>query len=234
MILTIIGSCANQIATREGVSLLVENNTTNVLIDSGPGVVAALGRAGRKASDISNVILTHVHGDHIAGFPYFVWNRNFERMGKEPASDLNVYGQADVIEYAEFTLKHAYPELTFPFTVNYHIIDDDSIIKLDIDTQIIVTPANHTVPCISCVIESEGKKIVYSSDTLITSSLEEISLNADLLVHEGMMSSEMNALAKMVKHSLACDAGQFAEKVKAKQLALVHIAPGMLGKESTL
>jgi len=234
MIVTIIGSCANQIANREGVSILVEQGNENVLIDAGPGIVAALGRAGRNASDITNIILTHVHGDHITGFPYFVWNRNFERMGKTPASDLNVYGQEDVIEYAMFSLQHAYPELTFPFKVHFHTIREDETIELGCDMKVITTPAVHAVPCISCVIHSGDKKVVYSSDTLLSEKLVYLSMETDMLIHEGMMPNEMRELAAKVKHSLASDAGVFAKRVNAKQLALVHIAPGMIGHESVL
>jgi len=117
MIITVLGSCANQISNREGVSILFEDGNDNLLVDCGPGIVAAFGRACRKTSDINNLLLTHVHGDHISGFAYFVWNRNFERMGAEPANDLHVYGAKDTLSLAEFSLKHSYPELNFPFKI---------------------------------------------------------------------------------------------------------------------
>ena len=179
-------------------------------------------------------MLTHVHGDHIAGFPYFVWNRNFERLGSAPASDLDVYGQEDVIEYAKYTLQHCYPEITFPFKINFHLIESNDNFNCSDKLDVSVFSANHTVPCISCVIKSEGKKVTYSSDTLYNDKLVEASNDADLLIHEGMMSCEMQALANKVKHSMACDAGKFATLTRAKQLVLVHIAPNMIGKEAIL
>lgn len=233
MILTVLGSCANQISNREGVALLVEKDSNNLLIDCGPGIVAAFGRCNRKTSEVNNLLITHVHGDHIAGFPYFVWNRNFECMGGTPPADLHVYGEHGAIEFAQFALSHCYPELTFPFKIVYHEIEADSSFCCG-EIGITCVCADHAVPCISCIIEVEGSKIVYSSDTLYNEALSKHSREADILIHEGMMISSMEALANKVKHSTACTAGKFATDISTKQLLLVHIAPSLLGKETLL
>ncbi|MGN0812232.1 MAG: MBL fold metallo-hydrolase [Candidatus Coproplasma sp.] len=234
MLVTILGSCANQISNREGVAILVESKNDNLLIDCGPGVVAAFGRACRKASDVNNVLLTHVHGDHTSGFAYFVWNRNFERMGAEPAKDLHVYGAKETLELAEYSLKHSYPELNFPFKVIYHIISGERKEEFNLgEIKVKTSPANHAVPCVSCCVECGDKKVVYSCDTLPNDNLLEHN-NPDLLIHEGMMINAMAPLSAKVKHSMASHAGEFATKVNAKHLALVHIAPVLLGKESVL
>jgi len=233
MILTVIGSCANQISNREGVSLFVENGYDNLLIDCGPGIVAAFGRCCRRTSEVKNLLLTHVHGDHIAGFPYFVWNRNFECMGSTPPEDLHVYGERETVSLAKHMLEHCYPELAFPFKVIYHEIkagDTFSSGTLNIET----ICANHAVPCVSCVINCGGKKLVYTSDTLYNEILIDKAEYADVLVHEGMMPKSMEPLANKVKHSTAFMAGKFAYDVKAKQMLMVHIAPSLLGKESIL
>lgn len=234
MYVTILGSCANQTANREGVSMIIESENTNILIDTGPGIVSSINKLNRSCSDVNNVLLTHVHGDHVSGFAYFVWNRLFEHMGKNTnANDLNVYGKKDTIELATLMLSHSYPALEFPFKINFHIVNDfDSIIVEDLEMKII--PANHTVPTISCVIKSKNKKLVYSSDTLPTNMLIEESLNADLLLHEGMFTNASNELSLKVKHSTAKNAGEFAKKTSAKQLLIVHISPEFLGKEKKL
>lgn len=115
----------------------------------------------------------------------------------------------------------------------YHEVfgsDAININTLNIET----VNAIHAVPCISCVINCEGKKLVYTSDTLFNDALISKAQSTDILVSEGMMPRSMELLANKVKHSTAFVAGQFARQVKAKQLLLVHIAPSCLGKESML
>lgn len=233
MIMTVLGSCANQIANREGVALLIENDKDNLLIDCGPGIVAAFGRIHRKTSEVTNLLLTHVHGDHIAGFPYFVWNRNFECMGHEPPADLHVYGEKNTLDVAKSMINNCYPELNFPFSVIYHIINPAESFSLETMT-INTVRAEHAVPCISSVIKCGNKKLVYTSDSLYNNKLEKDAYEADVLVHEGMMVKAMDALATKVKHSTSFMAGKFANATKAKQLVLVHIAPGLIGSEKIL
>ncbi len=234
MNISILGSCANQISNREGVSILVENKDDNLLIDCGPGIVAAFGRSYRKTSEVNNVLLTHVHGDHISGFAYFVWNRNFECMStNNHAKDLHVYGAEDTIAFAKFTLAHSYPELKFPFEVFFHELKENECFSCGTLT-VQTLEAIHTVPCLACVVECDNKKVVYSCDTLSNENLLRLSNNADILIHEGMMVEEMEQLALKVKHSLSREAGSFAKAANAKQLVLVHVAPVLLGRESLL
>lgn len=234
MFINVLGSCANQILHREGVAILVESNNANLLIDCGPGIVSTITKSNRSCSSIDNLLLTHSHGDHILGFAYFVWNRHFEHMGKDTkANDLNVYGKRDTIEFASYMLSQAYPSGKFPFGVKYHVLDDYDIFLIE-NMSIKIVPADHSVPTVSCLIEAEGKKLVYSSDTLPTEDLLKESANADLLIYEGMFTDESKDIAIKVKHSTARNAGKFASMSSAKQLLLIHISPALFGKENIL
>ena len=233
MYITVLGSCANQTANREGVALLFENETSTLLIDAGPGIIASLQRSNRKASDINNLLLTHTHGDHILGFAYFVWNRNFERIGQEAAKDLNVYGNTATIDAAKTMFEKSYPEAKFPFKVNYFELNSNDKFSAD-DFSVTVIDAIHPIPTLSCVIRDNDKLVCYTSDSLPNEQLLPLCQNADLLIHEGMFSSESEALSRKVMHSTATDAGKFAEASKCAQLIMVHIAPALFGRETVL
>jgi ribonuclease Z len=234
MYVTILGSCANQTANREGVALLFENENSALLVDAGPGIIASLQRANKKASDINNLLLTHTHGDHILGFAYFVWNRNFERLGQEPAKNLNVYGNATTIDAAKTMFEKSYPEAKFPFKVNYFELISNDKFNAD-EFSVNVVDAIHPIPTLSCVIRDKNNKLVcYSSDSLPNEQLLQLCQNADLLIHEGMFTSESEALSRKVMHSTAKDAGKFATESKCAQLIMVHIAPSLFGRETVL
>ncbi|MEL0252742.1 MAG: MBL fold metallo-hydrolase, partial [Novosphingobium sp.] len=56
-------------ADRAGIATLLTIGGKKYLVDAGEGVVHQLGKAGLQASDISTVVLTHLHDDHYAGLP---------------------------------------------------------------------------------------------------------------------------------------------------------------------
>lgn len=233
MYVTFFGSSANQTANHESVSFLVEANASNLLIDCGPGIVSTIQRTFHYASSIDNVLLTHTHGDHISGYAYFVWNRNFERLGNTPANDLNVFGNEESIDAAKTMLEKFYPEAKFPFNINYKILAPKQKFECG-ELCVNVIEAIHPIPTLSCVITHNDKTIVYSCDSLPNEDLLKLSSDADLIIHEGMFSNNSFELSRKVMHSTAADAGNFAKQANGKQLLLVHIAPEMFGKETIL
>lgn len=233
MNITFFGSCSRETEDRSSVSFVIENEESNLLVDCGPGMISGMKKANKKASDINNIVLTHVHGDHISSFAYFVWYRNIERLGEESPKDLNVYGQSDVLELAKYNLEHMYPEMKWPFKIIYHDVSLETQFECD-TLKIEPFKAIHSVPCIGIAVSFSKKKIVYSSDTLPNDEILKYSKNADMLIHEGMLMKEREELAKKVKHSTGKDAGKMAKNANVKMLVLVHIEPNVFGKEKAL
>lgn len=237
MYITVLGSSAKQTGFRECVSILIDTETSSILFDAGPGVVSAINKANRKSTSINSVILTHVHGDHSLGFAYLIFDRNGElkkiKDYKKEDYSLTVYGMSDTLELAQKTLELAYPGMKLLFDINFIKIEEYNQIKIgDLTTDFI--PAIHTVPTFSTIMSCSGTKFVYTSDTLPNDNLIQLSMNADFLIHEGMYTMTHYDKSRKSKHSTAADAAQFATKIKAKQLALVHIAPFMFGNETNL
>ncbi len=64
------------------------------------------------------------------------------------------------------------------------------------------------IKTVEFILWRDNKKMVYSSDTIPTATLEAVSSSADLLVFEGMMDNRLEGLANKVKHSTAKQAGK--------------------------
>ena len=234
MIITFFGSCLREYLNRAPVSFLVEDGDSNLLIDCGSGFISGMKKANKSASDINNVLLTHVHGDHISSIAYFIWYRNFDKKSSDkPLMPLHVYGQKDTIELTKFNVSHMYPNKNHLENVIFHEIAPDSKFECG-DLKVTAIKAVHSVPCVGCTIESNGKKLVYTSDTIPTDEILPYSQSPDLLIHEGMLLTENEEFAKKVTHSTGKWAGEVAKKVNAKALAMVHIEPGIFGRENEL
>jgi len=74
----------------------------------------------------------------------------------------------------------------------------------------------------------KGIKVVYSTDTLPVSAIEDNAANADLLILEGMYgSNEKDLMAHDKHHMTFSQAASIARKSNAKKLWLTHFSPSM-------
>ncbi len=69
-----------------------------------------------------------------------------------------------------------------------------------------------------------GRVVVYSGDTRPCEAILNASQDADLLIHDGTLTSNMQEWAIETKHSTALEAAELARKAGVKQLVLTHIS----------
>ncbi|MFP3909680.1 MAG: ribonuclease Z [Archaeoglobaceae archaeon] len=77
-----------------------------------------------------------------------------------------------------------------------------------------------------------GRKVVYTGDTRPCDKVSELASNADVLIHDGAFTSELQEWAEETKHSTAREAAQMASKSGAELLVLTHIS-ARYSKDST-
>ena len=78
-----------------------------------------------------------------------------------------------------------------------------------------------TVKLKQIAIKKEGRKIVYSGDTIPCKQLFEIAKGADLLIHDGTF-IELPNLER--PHSSAVEVARLAKRYKVKRLILTHLS----------
>jgi len=147
----------------DATSFVVDFGDELVMIDSGAGnsskiLVQNIEKAGLNPHDISTLILTHCHIDHIGSAPYFKNNFNCDLV----VHDLD----ADAIENGDPILTAAnWYETEFPPTpVDRRLAGDHEILKFGDEKLHCLHTPGHTPGSISVYIDRGGKRILFGQD----------------------------------------------------------------------
>ncbi len=210
-------------ATREHTYLVVQGETSSILIDCGGGPVQRLSKAGVALDSIDHLILTHHHPDHLYGVSVFLldlWLAGRKKV-------LHIYGLPETLR-ATRAMMHAF-EWERWFKVGYFPVEFHRVSNAAISLQIVTpefsvstTTTKHLLPTIATRIVSRqsSKAIVYSSDTEVCDSVAELARGVDILFHEATTIDK-----PVLGHSSAAQAGAQAKRAGVKKLVLVHLPP---------
>ena len=195
-----------------------------VLIDCVNNPIVRLRKAGLDIADITDLVLTHFHPDHVSGVPLLLMNMWL--LGRE--NGIRIYGLDYTLERLEKMMDlygwKAWPDF---FDVELHRIDDQELVQFQGNEQwrIYSSPVQHIIPNIGLRIEflRSGKVFAYSGDTEPCDEVVRLAENADILVHE--------ATGASWGHSDAAQAGEIAARAGAKDLYLIHYPNGTFRDE---
>jgi ribonuclease Z len=216
----ILGS-SNAIATahHDNTHMVLIGDERTVLIDCVSSPVVRLEQAGVKLDQLSDVILTHFHPDHVSGVPLLLMDMWL--MGR--TQPLTVHGLQYTLDRIE-QLMGFYGWERWPnfYHVTFHRVPEEDMSELldSADFKIASSPVQHLLPTIGLRVRfnRSGKVMAYSADTEPCPQVVRLAGGADLLIHE--------AAGKGRGHSSAEQAGQIAEQAEADRLLLIHYPTG--------
>lgn len=194
---------------------LLDSGETKVVLDFGNGVLSRL-QHYIDIEEISAIILTHLHSDHMGDIMILRYAADIKLMKGQMKKPIKIYAPAEPIE--EFN-RLKYKEALEVIKIN----PAETLVIGDL--KISFREMIHSYKDYSICIEKDSKKFVYSGDTCANDGLVEFAKNADLFVCEaGLL--ERNEKSLKVMHLTAREAAQIAKKAGAKRLLLTHFLPG--------
>lgn len=225
MQLTFLGTgSAEPTATRQNLSILIEAEGKLILIDCGNSPAQSILKVGCKLESLTDVIITHIHTDHIYALPSLVhsmWLHGGIKEGKK----ITIHAQNDAVELGkkliqlfELESKRCAVQIKWN-TLDQTISDTIQIGVKSLDfTFFNVTHGN--IPTIGISIkDNDGKKIVYSSDSIIDQNIEnQIDEYVDILIQDcgsKITGTKGHAGAKDINHLII-------KYPKLKDVYLVH------------
>lgn len=217
----IILGASNAIPTRdsENTHMVIVGDERTVLVDSVSNPILRLEQAGLDFNELTDIIVTHFHPDHVSGVPLLLMDMWL--MGRK--KPLNIYGLHYTLDRVEgmmgFYNWSDWPEF---FPVVFHRLPSREMTTvLDCpDFTIHASPVHHMIPNIGLRVEfpRSGKSMAYSCDTEPCEEVVRLSAGADVLIHE--------ATGAEPGHSSAAQAGAAAAKAEVGELYLIHYPTG--------
>ncbi len=217
--IVILGS-SNAVAHKdhENTHLVVVGRERAVLVDCPSNPIQRLERAGVDSNDVTDLIVTHFHPDHVSGAPLFLMAMWL--MGR--SRPLQVYGLRHTLDRFENLMSlfgwDQWPGF-YPVTFQrLPAVGMASVLDCP-DFKIFSSPVQHLIPTIGLRLEFPSQKtFAYSCDTEPCQEVVRLAGGADVLLHE--------ATGDSPGHSSAAQAGDIATQAEVGRLLLVHYPNG--------
>jgi ribonuclease BN (tRNA processing enzyme) len=162
----------------------VGDGTEELLLDCGATSLVGLKRLGFDPEQIGHIVVSHLHGDHFGGIPFFVLDGQFSRR-KRP---LVIAGPRGIRARVLAAMEVLFPGSSTAdrrFTIDF--------VELDERVATAVGPATVTAyevehacgaPPFALSVDFAGRRVAYSGDTEWTEVLVEVARGADLFICE--------------------------------------------------
>ncbi|GEC59216.1 ribonuclease BN (tRNA processing enzyme) [Bradyrhizobium japonicum] len=199
---------------------------SNFLIDCGASSLPTMKRLEIDRDAIDLILITHFHGDHFAGLPFFLLDAQFSRRTRP----LVIAGPQGIE-----TKLPAVMEVMFEHSSKTKQRFDLSVVTLaPRETrsfgEVTVTPypvvhGESGGPFLAYRVGAEGRIISYSADTEWTDALIPAAQDADLFIAEAYM------YEKTVKNHLSLKTLEaHLPAINAKRVVLTHMSDDVLGR----
>lgn len=238
--ITLLGTGSPMVdANRAGPSTLVRASEQIFLVDCGRGVLMRAAAVGVGAANITALLLTHLHSDHITDLSDVITTRWVTTFTRTPLLVIGPPGTAAVVDA---TLDALAPDISYRIGHHADITEPPSVEVEEVTegvvwgrdgVRITVAPTDHrpVEPTIGFRIEFAGASVVLAGDSVPCESLDALAANAGALVHTVIRKDLVELVPQqrlrdiLDYHSSVEQAAATAERADVGILVLTHYVP---------
>ena len=222
---------------------LVQLAGQTVLVDAGLGAARGVCDAGVPLTALDAIVITHLHSDHyleLGPLLHTAWTAGLSRA-------IPIHGPPGLADYWRHFCR------AMAFDIDLRILDEGRPDLRALATIHEITPEVALGPLVLTTLRNDhppiadsfalrlaggGKSVVLSGDTAPMPQMAAFAKGADLLIHEAMLNSGVDALIAATpngddrlrthilrSHTPAEEAGRIATDAGVKHLALHHLVP---------
>ncbi len=189
------------------------------MVDCVSNPILRLEKAGLDFDDLTDLIVTHFHPDHVSGLPLLLMDMWL--MGRR--KPINIYGLHHTLDRVEDLMGfYGWAEWPDFFPVAFYRLPMQEMTTVidSSDFRIFSSPVHHLLPTIGLRFEFNhtNKTMAYSCDTEPCAQVIRLAAGADILIHESAGASR--------GHSSAAQAAEIASQAEVGKLYLIHYPTG--------
>lgn len=211
---------------RNQTAYLLEAGPHLYLLDCGPSTLPALRRAGFDPADLDAVILSHLHGDHFGGLPFFFIHYLYNQPRSRP---LEVAGPPGTEERVRGLMRLMYGEKELSF-VNFPVLEPD-IVATVAGARVLGFRVPHQTDAVSLGLRvtAARRTVLFSGDSSWTDQFIIHSRGVDLFICECCHYD-----APSPSHMSYLEIAAHRDRLECKQLILTHMGEEMLARRDSL
>ena len=208
----------------------LSSEACRVLIDCGASAMMAIRRFGVDPNEVDAIVLSHLHGDHFAGIPFFMLDA---RHVSKRAKPLTIAGPPGVKKRVEAAM-----ELLYPGSVNANESFPLGFLELEAgrsstvaEVEVLPFEVSHPsgAPSYALRLSCEDRVVAFSGDTEWTESLVDAARQADLFICE-CSHFEPRAPFHLDYRGLV----RRKDRLECRRLILTHLGADMLERLDSL
>jgi len=224
---------------RAGPSTLVQAGDANLLVDAGRGVLMRLAGAGLLPPQLSAVLLTHLHSDHITDLNDVITTRWVASPVPLPLPIIGPPGTRQVVDGIlamlqpdiGYRLAH-HDDLDEPPQVDVtEVVPGDTIELAGATIRVGRTDHRPVEPTVAYRVEHDGRALVLGGDGVPCRTLDDLCAGADVYVQTAIREDLVAAIPIqrlqdiLDYHSSVAQAAQTASRAAVGRLVLTHYVP---------
>ena len=215
--------CGSAAPDSERVSsgFFVETVGLKMLLDCGPGVVHHMARFGLPWQDMTHVLITHFHNDHIGDVPalFFAWRWGMLPRRTAPIRLIAPKGMRKKLKHMAHAMGDHVVDPGFNVEVTESGGEESWLLDDVVHVRTLRTP--HTAESIAFRIDAPGGSLGYTGDTGYSEQLAVFMSRVDLLVMECSLPDDQ----AMDAHLTPTRAARMAQQASPGALILTHVYP---------
>jgi ribonuclease BN (tRNA processing enzyme) len=224
--LTVLGGSAAGVGTGQGCSgYLIQTESTNLVLDLGPGTLLEL-RKHTDFRELDGIVISHLHMDHVLDL--FALRFALAYNPVRPQTRIPLYLPPNGLEFMDRAAGlWAQPgEENDYFSSVYEMVEYYPAQTLTIgDFVLRFAPTAHIIPCWAIRVQSRdnSEDLFYGADSGVDGDLDQLAHGAAVVIAEAAAPSGTDVEQIRHLHYTPEQAAQLAERAGARNLVLTHI-----------